>query len=177
MSYTQLIAFKGGKMDGAVEFRNAWGGAARIWDALFKAYVPKKHEYDSWISSSNGDDRRLWDLAKQASVPISERAVHAFTFDYFYVRQEHFSRLAADLRAFAEKYPVPGNVDHLPAWAKWLDENSQVEAVGLYATSVSENVWMRSKNCPHCGNHTDEMEEVPLSEGREVYDWLDQPAQ
>lgn len=173
MSYTQLIIFKDGKADGGVEYRNAWGGSARIWDALFKAHVPKKHEYDSWISTGNGDDRRLWDLASRADLPMFERAVHAFTFDHFYVRNEHFGRLAADLRAFVEKYPAGQCVDHLPAWAKWLDENSGVEAVGLYGTSVSENIWHRAKSCPHCGNATDETEPVPLSEGTEVYDWLD----
>jgi hypothetical protein len=77
------------------------------------------------------------------------------------------------LRAFVEKYPAGECVDHLPAWAKWLDENSGVEAVGLYGTSVSENIWHRQKRCPHCDNAIDETEPVPLTEGTEVYDWLD----
>ncbi len=171
MSYTKLITFKDGKADGGVEYRNAWGGAARIWTALFDAYVPKKHEHDSWLAN-NGNDQRLWDLANREYLPIFERAVHAFTFDHFYVRNEHFKRFAADLRAFVEKYPAGNTVDHLPAWAKWLDENNSVEAVGLYGTSVSENVWYRQKTCPTCGHSTDETESVPLSEGTEVYDWL-----
>ncbi len=172
MSYTQLIIFKGGKAYGGVEYRNAWGGASRIWDALFKAYVPKKHEYDSWISANNGNDRRLWDLAKRQDIPMFERAVHAFTFDHFYVRNENLVKFASDLRAFSEKHPTGSAVDHLPAWAKWIEENSGVEAVGLYATSVGDNIWNRAKSCPHCGNSTDETEPVPLTEGTEVYDWL-----
>lgn len=171
MSYTALIPFVDGKPQRSIEFRNAWGGCARIWDALFKAYVPKKHEYDSWVS--NPEDRRLWDLAKREDLPLFERAVHAFTFDHFYVRNEHFGRLANDLRLFVEKYPAGERVDHLPAWAKWLDENSSVEAVGLYGTSVGENIWYRAKSCPHYGNETDETEPVPMAEGTEVYDWLD----
>lgn len=171
MSYTQLIPFVDGKAQPGIEFRNAWGGAARIWDALFKAYVPKKHEYDSWVCST--DDRRLRDLAKRADLPKFERAVHVFTFDLFYVRNEHLRDLASDLRAFVQKYPVNGQVDHLPAFAKWLEEHGTVEAVGLYATSVGENLWHRAKTCPHCGNQTDEMEPVPLSDGTEVYDWLE----
>ena len=172
MSYKQLIIFKDGKADGGVEYRNAWGGSVRIWNALFLAHVPKKHEYDSWLSN-NGNDKRLWDLATRQDLPMFERAVHAFTFDHFYVRRENFVRLAADLRAFVAKYPAGECVDHLPAWAKWLDENGGVEAVGLYGTSVSENIWHRAKSCPHCGNSTDKTEPVPLSEGTEVYDWLD----
>lgn len=171
MSHCKLIAFKGGKIHDSVEYGNAWGGSARIWDALFKAHVPKKGEYDTWLTSPK--DRRLWDLALRDDLPMFERAVHAFTFDLFYVRNEHFARFAADLRAFVEAYPAGECVDHLPAWAQWLEENGTVEAVGLHGTSVSENVWYRATACPHCGNETDEMESVPLSEGTEVYDWLD----
>lgn len=172
MSYTALLPFVDGRLQSGVEFRNAWGGAARIWDALFKAHVPKKHEYDSWICGG-GDDKRLWDLAKRLDLPLFERAVHAFTFDRFYVRSENFSKLANDLRAFVQRYPVNGQVDHLPEWARWLDKNHSVEAVGLYGTSVSENPWHRRKQCPTCGNEADETEAVPLTEGTEVYDWLE----
>lgn len=170
MTYTQLIVFKDGKPDHAIEFRNAWGGAARIWDALFKAHVPKKHEYDTWLS--NPDDRRLWDLALDEKLEMFERAVHAFTFDRHYVSNEHFGRFAADLRSFVERYPAGERVDHLPMWAKWLEDNNSAEAVGLHATSVAENPWRRQQTCPHCGNNTDETEAIPLVEGVEVYNWL-----
>jgi hypothetical protein len=166
VSHCELIPFVSGKPQDGIEFCNAWGGSARIWDSLFKAHVPKKHKYDSWISD-NGDDRRLWDLATRKDLPMFERAIHAFTFDLFYVRREHFSRLASDLMLFAEKYPVPGRVDHLPAWAKWLDENRSVEAIGLYGTSVSENPWRKYDA------KTDEMVSISLSEGVEVYEWLE----
>ena len=173
MSYCALIIFVNGKPDGQVEYSNSWGGSARIWDALFKSYVPKKHEYDSWLTN-NGNDRRLWDLALRQDMPMFERAVHAFTFDRFYVRKEHLGRLAGDLRKFVEKHPAAGgHVDHLRAWAKWLDEHGEVEAVGLHGTSVSENPWCRHTKCPTCEGENDDMEAIPLSEGQEVYDWLE----
>jgi len=172
MSYCQLIAFKGGQAHGGVEFRNSWGGSARIWDALFKTYVPKKHEYDSWLAN-NGNDERLWALARREDLPMFERAVHAFTFDRFYVRKENFAKFANDLRLFVAKHAVIGAcVDHLPAWANWLDSENGAEAVGLHGTSVSGNPWIRSKACPTCGSDTEEDEAVPLSDGYEVYDWL-----
>ncbi|SRR6266576_2920495 len=171
MSYCKLIVFKDGKADGGIEYRNAWGGPARIWNSLFAAYVPKEHQYDSWLSN-NGNDQRLWNLATRKDLPMFERAVHAFTFDNFYVRREHFGRFVSDLRSFVIKHPSEG-VDHLPAWAKWLEENSGVEAIGLHGTSVSENIWYRHKTCPHCGSTMDETEPVPLVEGHEVYEWLD----
>lgn len=170
MSYAALITFKEGKPDACIEYRNAWGGSARIWDALFKRYIPKKHEYDTWVNDPH--DRRLWDLAKREDLQMFERAVHAFTFDRFYVRREHFGRLSLDLRLFVDTYPAGACVDHLPAWANWLDENNEIEAVGLHGTSVSENIWYRPKECPHCGNNTDESEPVPLADGTEVYEWL-----
>ncbi len=47
MSSTELIEFHNGIADNSYEFKNSWGGAARIWDSLFKAYIPKEQEYDS----------------------------------------------------------------------------------------------------------------------------------
>lgn len=172
MSYTSLITFKNELPDGQIDYRNSWGGAARIWKAIFDAHVPKKHEYDNYLAN-NGNDPRLWDLAKRIDIPIFERAPHAFTFDLFYVRGDNFDRFHSDLLLFVQKYPAGESVDHLPAWAKWLSDNNGVEAVGLYGTSVGENPWHRQKTCAHCGNTTDETELVPLSEGTEVYDWLD----
>jgi len=171
MSYTSLIIFKGGKAAQQVGFRNAWGGSARIWDALFTAYVPKRGPYDSWLTG-DGDDKRLWNLVDSKELTDFERAVHAFTFDLFYVRNEHLGNLEADLRAFVVKYRRPGKVNHLPAWAQWIEGNPTVEAVGLYGSSVGENLWYRNKSCPHCGHAIDETEPVPLTDGIEVYDWL-----
>lgn len=165
MSYCQLIQFKDGKPDQQTAFRNAWGGAARIWDALFKAYVPKKHEFDSWLTGGS-EDRRLWDLAKREDLPMFERAVHASTFDLCYVRKEHFKRFADDLRQFVLNRPAEsGHVCHLKAWAD-LIESSPAEAIGFHGTSFSENLWHRYDS------EKDESTPVSLSEGFEVYDWL-----
>lgn len=139
MSYCQLIPFHDGKPEHGEEFRNAWGGAARIWDALFKRYLKDPNiKYDNWLGKRADD---LWPLARREDLPEFERAVHAFTFDRAYVRREHFKKLAADLRKFASNYPAEG-IDHLPAWAQAI-ENLDAEAVGLYGTSVSENIWWK----------------------------------
>ena len=169
MSYTELIIFEDGKANYAIEFSNAWGGSARIWTSLFDNYIPKVNSYDSWLTVK---DNRLWDLAKRSDLPLFERAVHAFTFDKFYVKRENLLRMANDLKLFVGKYPIEGRVDHLLAWAKCFEDNQNVEAIGLYGTSVSENLWHRYKECPHCGNTTDETEGTPLSEGKEVYEFL-----
>lgn len=170
MSSTSLVVFNNGVAARWIEYQNSWGGAARIWSSLFDAYIPKRHEYDSWMASGGAD--LLWPLASQASISLPERAVLAFTFDRFYVRRKNFARLAADLRAFVERFPVVQKVDHLPAWAKWLDDPGDAEAVALYASSCGEDLWERPKTCPHCKQDTDEYEPVPLTEGCEVYDWI-----
>jgi len=168
MSYCKLIIFKNGIPSDGIEFRDSWGGAARIWNSLFDAHVPKTGEFDSWMTNPT----RLWNIASMNGVSLCEKAVHVFTFDKFYVEQKNFKCFASDLRQFVKMYPVPERVDHLPEWAMWFDENVEVEAVGLYATSVSENLWYRHKHCEHCDSETDEREPVPLTEGKEVYAWL-----
>lgn len=159
MSYTALIPFNDGLPKPGVEFRNAWGGAARIWDALFEAYVPKTSKHDSWILD---EGERIWPLAEREDLDPFERSVLLFTFDRFYVRKADFGRMAADLRLFAAKHPAGERVDHLPAWAAWMDARPGYEAVGLYGTSSGDNPWF----------HFDEDGEehlVPLALGMDVY--------
>ena len=39
MSYCAIIPFNDGKPCGDVKFPNAWGGAARIWDSLYRPSI------------------------------------------------------------------------------------------------------------------------------------------
>lgn len=170
MSYSQLIPFVDGKPSRGAEFRNAWGGPARIWDALFDRYLKDPNiPYHNWLGK-NAD--ALWPLAKRSDLPRFERAVHAFTFDRAYVRRDHFPLLVADLRAFVARYPVADRVDHLGAWADAI-QALDAEAVGLYGTSVAENIWWEYDE--------DKDASIPygLADGFEVYDWIttnNQPA-
>lgn len=161
MSYCQLIPFIDGKPSHGPEFRNAWGGAARIWTSLFDRYIKNPDTpFHNWMTDRSN---ALWNLAKDQKLSRHEKAVLAFTFDQFYVRKEHFSMCAHDLRAFANQYPVAGYVDHLAAWADAI-ENLDAEAVGLYATSVGENLWFRYDS------DADECVPVGIEKGHEVYD-------
>ena len=99
-------------------------------------------------------------------MPDSEKAVHCLGFDLFYVANENFGRMASDLRKFMETYPVKdGYVCHLSAWASFF-EASKAEAISVYGTSVAENVWYKYDE------EKDESIEVPLTNGREVYAFL-----
>ena len=115
------------------------------------------------------DIRRLWDLATSESLSIHERAVHAFTFDYFYVGQSNFREFATLLRAFVSQYPTPGRVDHLSAWADHF-RKSPAEAIGLHGTSVSECLWSGDWDA-----ETDEPRPYDMNtrtDHTEVFDWL-----
>lgn len=166
MSYCKLITFVDGKPKGGEEYRNAWGGAARIWNALFDRYVKDPAiPYHNWMSEK--DQAALWALAKRDDLPMAERAVHASTFDFAFVRREHFGRFADDLRSFCATYPAGQSVCHLQAWAALLESLPEnVEAIGFHGTSVAENPWW------NYNEQTDESLPKPLSEGFEVYDWL-----
>lgn len=138
MSSTALIEFSENLADSYYEFRNAWGGAARIWGSLFEAYIEKKYEYDSWLMAAN--DGRLWEVVHDERLSRAERVVYLMTCDNALVKNENFKEMAKALREFAVKHPVDVAVCHLESWAK-VFESSQAEVIGLYATSVVENPW------------------------------------
>lgn len=167
MSYCQLIEFENGKPNGKHEFENAWGGSARIWNSLYDRYLkdPRKM-YDSWLTNV-GNAGQLWALADRSDLPIFERAVHCFTFDRFIVRRENFAQMADHLREFVRAYPHGDRVCHLNAWADLIAASS-AEAIGLYGSSVGENLWYQQ---------TEDDESIPYdlntrTEHREVYEYL-----
>ena len=163
MSYCKIVIFRDGKAAEDIEFRNAWGGAARIWESLFERYLKNPDiPYDSWLF---GNQQLLWDLAKRQTLPIYERAVHASTFDRAYVRQVNFSRFCTDLRAFDAAFPAGTKISHLQAWADAI-EKLNAEAIGFHGTSVSEDLWRKYDEAK------DESIATPLSEGWEIYEWL-----
>lgn len=150
MSYCALVAFKADKTTDTTEFRNAYGGAYRIWQALYDRHLKdpvKPHEY----VLSPDVSRRLWALADDLTLPRYARSVLTATFDHALVFQKDFLEFRADLLAFDAAYPTPPDaVNHLPAWAEAFahafDLGDRV-AVGFHGTSVVEDLWVvRTEN-------------------------------
>lgn len=166
MSYCAIIPIRDCMPQAQVEFRNAWGGAARIWEALFEKYIKDENTpYHSWLCAES--HQKLWDLAKDTRLSLMERAVHASTFDRAYICRSEFSRFATDLRDFDKLYPATGSqVNHLQAWADFI-QSLDADAVGFYGTSVSENTWWRYNEA------SDETYATPLSDCFDVYEWID----
>ena len=158
MSYTALVTFQDNTVSGEIPYQNSWGGAAYIWSSLFDRYL-KEHEYDSWMIEERGRD--LWRLADDERVPEYARVVLAFTFDRFLVMNRDFKTLAGYMRRFVEEYPPDNRVCHVAQWADVLDK-SEVQAIGLHGTSVTENPWLIWQPDP---DHEDEGEYVSVNIG------------
>lgn len=137
MSYCELIEFREGKPADSLECRNAWGGMAFIFSALFDVYCKDPNiQYDTWLTKPD----RVWKLANKPEIPVHLRAVLCSTFDYAVVYRADFKRYAADLRTFAAWAGTRNTVCHLLTWADFV-EKSDAEAIGHYATSVGDNLW------------------------------------
>jgi hypothetical protein len=142
MSYTTIYKVTPGvSAEDFQELLNAWGSSPLVWDALFKRYVPPKHEYDSWMFDSD----RLWKLWDREDIPPHIRAVLGMTFDRSYIERQHFRRAAADIRKFLEEVPArESRVNHWPAIADLMEQHADDEAfpaLGFNQTSVSESLW------------------------------------
>ncbi len=138
MSSVSLVEFVDGVAANWHEFSNSWGGAARVWQTLFEKYIPKKSEWDGFLTAA--DDGRLWKVCRDERLSDAERIVYGFCCDDALVKRGDFRRMADALREFARQNPVSGVVCHMEGFAKVFDDASG-DAIGLYATSVGEDPW------------------------------------
>jgi hypothetical protein len=162
MSYCSIVTFQDGLPSDEAEFPNSWGGASRIWDALFEKYLKNPDiPYDMWFRAA--EDGTLWKLADSEELSDCERAVLASTFDYAIITNENFARFAQHLREFVGMYPVPDKVDHLADWAAFI-EDCNADVVGFHATSVGQNLWYK------WDDEKDESVPYNLNDGQDHFD-------
>jgi len=140
MSSTTIKAiYPGERVEDIEELRNSWGSAPHVWDAMFKRYVPQKHEYDSWMTDRDG---RLWKLWDREDIPRHQRAVLGLTFDRAYVLKKDYAQAAADIRQFLQDFPVSsGHANHWPHIAALFESDPAFPAIGFQWTSVSEDTF------------------------------------
>lgn len=145
MSSTIIKAiYPGERVEDIEELRNSWGSAPHVWDALFKRYVPQKHEYDSWMTDRDG---RLWKLWEREDVPRHQRAVLGMTFDRAYVLKKDYGRAAADIRQFLEDFPVAsGHANHWPHIVALFESDPAFPAIGFQWTTVSDDTFQGAWN-------------------------------
>lgn len=145
MSYCALVPFRNHTAQADdVEFRNAHGCCSLIWTSLCKRYgVQDGYGYyalEAWPI--------LWKRVADGQIALEhfEQLALSFTYDYALTRREHLGALADALVKFSDRHNDPKCVNHLPAIAarlRELAEDEEVECVGLYGMSVSENLWFR----------------------------------
>lgn len=150
MSSTELkVALTDGELNTAIEYRNSWGGAAMVWTALALKYGldfyddfrdkkrPPMGEDSGWEQvwkrHADGGKMRPWEVN-----------VLCFTYDNCLIQGCDLKVFADSLDLFQEALQQPDTVCHLKAMAtevrKAIKEGAR--AVGLYATSVSEDPWV-----------------------------------
>jgi hypothetical protein len=164
MSHTTIIHIVPGEsIEYGEELSNSSGGAAYVWNAIGNKYISAF----SWSNQSSFD--RLWELWKNKTIPVHQRAVLMFTFDRAYVKKINYARMARHIRAFLADFPnTDGWVCYWEEIASIL-EGAESPAIGLYCTSVSDN--------PFHGRWNEEKEEYdPIDWARcyELYEVLEQ---
>jgi hypothetical protein len=142
MSYSTMYGLWPGteKRVRLVEFRNSWGMAPVVWNAMAQHYLGA--EPHGW--SQHMDN--LWPLHERAELPRWHRSVLRMTFDTRYIadadRPLAIDDIALWLHDF-ERYMTPGGANHWPqlAWHLAATRDDQPPAIGVHHTSVSRNPW------------------------------------
>ena len=156
MSYSQLIVFRNGLAEGDAEFRNSHGVCPMVWTALCTKYRTLIYPDDPLTRATYRDIFTEWgDLWAAAKERLTLRAWEhlalQFTYDNALVKRRDFTALADALERFEDAHNLPGRVCHLTAIAARLRElmlEDDVDAVGLYGTSVGENPWWEHDPAP-----------------------------
>jgi hypothetical protein len=140
MSYSTVYGLWPGeeKRVRLAEFRNSWGMAPVVWDALSRRHLGTQPH--AWSAASV----ELWKLHERADVPLSARAVLRMTFDHCYIEAEDIPLAINDIALFLHAYAdvIPTGANHWPVYASTLVTfKDAAPAFGVHQTSVSANTW------------------------------------
>lgn len=148
------------------EFRNAWGMAPVVWDAMAQRHLGAPPHGSMMIIE------RLWPLHEDPSIPLAARALLRMTFDHGYIAATDARRAIDDIAIFLHAYQAhisPQSVNHWPAFAELLiaQREDPPPAFGVHQTSVSENPWDGPYNA-----ETEEYDPFDWSNAFSVYEGL-----
>lgn len=157
---TLYIARQDGLVRSYKEYRNGYGYAMPIWNYLAKKYLRKSGESDTDLNIRwfiRGQGKEVWDLWKDPRVEKWEKVCLNASFDKAMARREDFIEIAEAFEHFHSEYTngEPGNVCHYAEMAGDIRAlESEVQAIGWRATSVSESLfWVYDDcECPKCGD-------------------------
>lgn len=137
MSYSALYSVYRTTVRERTQYRNGWGTAAVLWNAIAKMYYNGR----SWIH----DEKWLWGVHRDMHVPLAIRRVHCFTYDRAVCSRESIAELSlacAEAGRLVNAVSDAGWINHWPTIALDLIRLPlDVRALGfaLMCTSVSNN--------------------------------------
>jgi len=135
MSYTTIKAlWPGEKNENLEELSNGHGSGPVLWMAISEKYL---HDEMAWL---HGEGKKVWSLWKNGAIPKHVRACLMLTFDRAYVLKKDYLRAAKDIRLSLSELAIKsGRVNHWPRIAEIFESNSNIPAIGLWCTSVSDD--------------------------------------
>ena len=146
MSSTAICASDAtGAMEKCREFKNAWGSAWFIWDALWRQHVAGELTMERLQDADERD--KLWELDRDTRLSVDERIVLLTTFDYCLIRRAECLRVAQALDHFVQTYERRRDwaACSLPLQALFLRDlasNPEVREVGWWQHSTEPNPWV-----------------------------------
>lgn len=139
MSVTTVLGLVPGEsVEELCELLNSHGTHPVIWNALCQKYYQTKDlAYNGTVLDL------LWPRWQDASIPVFERALLLMTYDHAYVLKRNYARAAHDIQQWLEAHPPhSGRVNHWPALRDFYASDPPYEAIGLWGTSITENMFL-----------------------------------
>jgi hypothetical protein len=119
------------------EMRNSHLGVTFIWDRLCRTYLDASRPWIFQVS-------RFWEEDIDRTLPDDDRFLLHMTYDRALLPRSEFRRAAELLSKLVFKNEQGELRGHWPAVVQLLEDYADREDVlgfGIYATSVSEDVW------------------------------------
>lgn len=144
MSYTTILGFnEPNKMTEIKELKNSHGIAPLVWGLMYKMFVKKDMEFNSYITSSDYDD--LWPIYTDTDIDPQLRAVLIMTYDCAIINKKYYLKMADDIDFFLKFFSdyIPSDrINYLPFMAEFFRKENSFESIGFNQTSVIENQFL-----------------------------------
>lgn len=148
MSRACLLKVYKSKASWELELANSHGGAAVLWNYLWKIYCSDGFE-KSWFMAEGQLDR-LDKILDDPKTPLHHKAGLILTYDRSVILKEHLLILSTEFQKLASEmcgFCAPEHfVNHWPEIARWItdmamkDHDHRLIGIALNATSVAD-VW------------------------------------